>query len=317
MKQKKTLSAGDVLAGIRKNISLVVLLVLVVVSSFLTPNFLTAQNIFNLMRQYSGTVIVSMGMLLVVLTGGIDLSVGSIVALSNVLCACFLQSYSLPVALLITVICACMVGAVSGYFVAYQNMAPFVVSLAAMTIARGIGYIVSRGSPIKVQNEIVLALGKGSLFRIPAPAITCAIVVILSGLMLRYTCHGRFIQAIGSNETAVRLSGIQVNRYKWLVYVLSAFCCALSGVIACGRAAVGSPNAADGMELDAIAACVIGGASLSGGVGSAANTLIGVLVLALIGNIMNLMNIASYPQKVIKGVIIIAAVLLQKQGSKD
>lgn len=317
MKQEKRWSANVILAVLRKNVSLVVFLALVVVSSFLAPNFLTAQNIFNLMRQYSGTAIVSMGMLLVVLTGGIDLSVGSVVALSNVLCAYFLQDHSLPAALLITVVCSCAVGAVSGYFVACQNMAPFVVSLAAMTIARGVGYILSRGSPIKVQNGIILALGKGSLFRIPAPAITCAAVVILVGLLLRYTSHGRFIQAIGSNETAVRLSGIRVSRYKWLVYVLSSLCCALAGVIACGRAAVGSPNAADGMELDAIAACVIGGASLSGGVGSAGNTLIGVLVLALIGNIMNLMNVASYPQQVIKGMIIIAAVLLQKQGRKN
>lgn len=317
MQKNKSISAKAIITQIRKRITLVVLILLIVISSFLAPNFLTAQNLFNLMRQYSGTAIVSMGMLLVVLTGGIDLSVGSIVALSNVLCAYFLQGYPLAIALLLTILCACLVGAVSGYFVAYQKMAPFVVSLAAMTIARGLGYIVSRGSPIKVENNIVLALGKGSLLKIPAPAIVCAITVILVSFLLRYTSHGRFIQAIGSNETAVRLSGIRVARYKWAVYILSGLCCAIAGIISCGRAAVGSPNAADGMELDAIAACVIGGASLSGGVGTASNTLIGMLILALIGNIMNLMNVASYPQQVIKGIIIIAAVLLQKQNDSN
>lgn len=313
MKQEKKFSAASVLAGLRKNISLVVLVALIIVSSFLAPNFLTAQNIFNLMRQYSGTAIVSMGMLLVILTGGIDLSVGSVVALTNVLCAYFLRSTSLLLALPLTILIACAVGAVSGYFVAYQKMAAFVVSLAAMTAARGFAYIVSRGSPIQVKDSFILALGKGSLFGIPYPAIVCAVAVILVGFMLKYTSTGRFVQAIGSNQNAVRLSGIRVARYKWLVYILSALCCALAGIISAGRAGVGSPNVAEGMELDAIAACVIGGASLSGGYGTASNTLIGMLILALIGNIMNLMNVASYPQQVIKGVIIIVAVLLQRR----
>lgn len=313
MNKTKQLSGAVILGIAQKNITLLVLVLLLVVSSILSPNFLTAQNIFNLFRQHSGTAIVSIGMLLVILTGGIDLSVGSIVALSGVLCAYFMQTMSLPLAILLTVLCACLVGTVTGYFVSFQKVAPFVVSLASMTAARGIAYIVSRGTPIAVKNPVILAFGKGSLLRIPFPAIAMILVVLAVSFLLKYTSTGRFIQAIGSNETSVRLSGIQVNRYKWLVYILAATCCALAGIISDGRAGVGSPNIAEGMELDAIAACVIGGASLSGGYGTASNTLIGMLILGLIGNIMNLMNIANYPQQVIKGVIIIAAVLLQKR----
>lgn len=314
MNKEMQISSRGILAALQKHITLVVLVLLLVVSGILSPKFLTAQNIFNLLRQNAGTAIVSMGMLLVILTGGIDLSVGSTVALSGVLCAYFMQTMSVPLALLLTLLCACLVGAIAGYFVAFQKIAPFVVSLASMTAARGIAYIVSRGTPIPVKSESVLAFGKGSLFGVPFPAIAMVVVVILVAFLLKCTSAGRFIQAIGSNETAVRLSGIQVNRYKWLVYVLAAACCAVAGIISDGRTGVGSPNIAEGMELDAIAACVIGGASLSGGYGTALNTLIGMLILGLIGNIMNLMNIANYPQQVIKGVIIIAAVLLQKHN---
>lgn len=317
MNTTKQLSKATVLGMIQKHITLLVLILLLVISSILSPNFLTAQNIFNLFRQHSGTAIVSMGMLLVILTGGIDLSVGSTVALSGVLCAYFMQSMSMPLAILLTVLCSCLVGAVTGYFVSFQKVAPFVVSLASMTAARGIAYIVSRGTPITVKNDIILAFGKGSLFKIPFPAIAMIIVVLAVSFLLKYTSTGRFIQAIGSNETSVRLSGIQVNRYKWLVYMLAAACCALAGIISDGRAGVGSPNIAEGMELDAIAACVIGGASLTGGYGTAGNTLIGMLILGLIGNIMNLMNVANYPQQVIKGIIIIAAVLLQKRDDNN
>lgn len=317
MKETKQMSAKKIVSGLQKHITLVVLILLLVISSFLSSNFLTAQNIFNLLRQNAGTAIVSMGMLMVILTGGIDLSVGSVVALSGVLCAYYLQTMSLPAALLLTLLCACAVGAITGYFVAFQNIAPFVVSLALMTASRGIAYIVSRGTPIPVKNNVVLAFGKGSLFRVPFPAIAMILTVLLIAFILKFTSTGRFVQAIGSNETSVRLSGIQVVRYKWLVYVIAAACCALAGIISDGRTGVGSPNIAEGMELDAIAACVIGGASLSGGYGTALNTLIGMLILGLIGNIMNLLNIANYPQQVIKGVIIIAAVLLQKHNDTN
>lgn len=317
MSEQKGLSPKSVTKWIRKHITFVVLCLLLIISSIVSPQFLTARNIFNLLRQNAGTTIVSMGMLMVILTGGIDLSVGSVTALSAVLLAYLMQTMSFPLALLLTILCAAAVGAITGYFVSYQNMAAFVVSLASMTAARGFAYIISHGTPIPVKNEAVLTFGKGSLLGIPNPVIAMVIVVAVMALLLKYTSTGRFVQAIGSNETSVRLSGIRVNRYKWLVYVVAAVCCAIAGVISDGRTAVGSPNIAEGMELDAIAACVIGGASLSGGYGTALNTLVGMLILGLIGNIMNLMNIANYPQQVIKGVIIIGAVLLQSHNDQN
>ncbi len=301
----------------KKYIALVVLLLLIIISSTISDAFFTQKNLSNLLRQLSGTTIVSMGMLLVILTGGIDLSVGSVVALSGVLFAYFATFTSLPVALLLTFFFAALCGMISGYFSAFQNMAPFVVTLAMMSAARGIAYIVSRGTPIPIQSRAVSIFGQGSLYSIPFPVITALLVFVVIAFLLRYTSFGRFVQAIGSNETAVRLSGIRVNYYKWMVYTISGFLCAFAGIISDGRTGVGSPTIGSGMEMDAIAACVIGGASLSGGRGTAINTLVGVLILGLIGNIMNLMNVAGYPQQVIKGIIIIVAVLLQGSRKKN
>jgi ribose transport system permease protein len=214
-------------------------------------------------------------------------------------------------AFLLTIGIALLVGAFNGYLIAYRKIAPFVVTLASMTAARGIAYIVSRGTPIQVQNPIFSAYGKGAILTVPFPVVTAAIIFTIAALVIKYTAFGRFIKAIGSNETAVKLSGIRVNRYKWAAYAIISGLCALAGIITSGRSGVGSPIVGSGMEMDAIASCVIGGASLSGGKGNAVNVLMGALILGMIGNIMNLMNIAGYPQQVIKGVIIIAAVLLQ------
>jgi ribose transport system permease protein len=214
-------------------------------------------------------------------------------------------------AFLLTLFFALLVGIFNGYLVAYRKIAPFVVTLATMTASRGIAYIVSKGTPIQVKNPVFSAYGKGAMLTIPFPVITAAIVFAVTALVIKYTAFGRFIKAIGSNETAVKLSGIRVNRYKWAAYIIVSGLCAFAGIITAGRSGVGSPIVGNALEMDAIASCVIGGASLSGGRGNAFNVLMGALILGMIGNIMNLMNVAGYPQQVIKGVIIIAAVLLQ------
>ncbi len=309
---------GDML---RTYLPVAVCLILVIVSSFLSENFLTLQNIFNLLRQNSGTILVSLGMLLVILTGGIDLSVGSIAAFSSVLFATLLdgrakQAMSLPIALLITLLLAMAFGLLAGYLVAFQKIAPFVVTLATMTAARGIAYMISHAKTIPITNTVVNIFNKGSWYSVPFSVILAILLFILIALLLKYTVYGRLIQAIGSNETAVRLSGIRTNYYIMSVYVISAALCMFGGIIE-SRTGVGDARVSQGLELDAIAACVIGGASLSGGKGTAINTLMGVLILGLIGNIMALMKVAPYPQQVIKGVIIIAAVLLQGRGEKN
>jgi ribose transport system permease protein len=308
---KRRMLSSNLIDLVKRYIPAVVFLILLIISSIISDAFFTMQNIYNLLRQLSGTVIISMGMLLVILTGGIDLSVGSVVALTCVLSAYYARTTNLFFAFIITLIFALLVGVFNGYLVAYRKIAPFVVTLATMTASRGIAYIISRGTPIQVQDPIFSAYGKGAMLTVPFPVITAAIVFVVTALLIKYTVFGRFIKAIGSNETAVKLSGIRVNRYKWAAYIIISGLCAFAGIITAGRSGVGSPIVGSGMEMDAIASCVIGGASLSGGRGNAFNVLMGALILGMIGNIMNLMNIAGYPQQVIKGAIIIAAVLLQ------
>ena len=291
-----------------------IFLIMLVVSAIVSDVFFTSTNLFNLVRQVTPVGIISMGMLLVILTGGIDLSVGSIVAMVGVLCALFTQTMPLPLVLITSLACGLLVGSISGYLVSVHKMAPFIATLALMSIVRGLGFIFSKGAPILV-GESASALtdfGSGNSLGIPNPSLVLALVFAITAVLLRYNVFGRIIIAIGSNEEAVRLSGIKVSAYKFSVYAIAGGLSAVAGIITAARTAVGSPVMGVGMELDVIATVVIGGASLSGGKGSAINTLLGVLILGMIGNIMNLMNIPAYSQQVIKGLIIIFAVLLQR-----
>jgi ribose transport system permease protein len=287
---------------------------MLVISAIVSDVFFTSTNLFNLVRQVTPVGIISMGMLLVILTGGIDLSVGSIVAMVGVLCALFTQTMPLPLVIIASLACGLLVGSLSGYLVSVHKMAPFIATLALMSIVRGLGFIFSKGAPILV-GERALALtnfGSGNSLGIPNPALVLVLIFAITTILLRYNVFGRIIIAIGSNEEAVRLSGINVSAYKFSVYAIGGGLSAVAGIITTARTAVGSPVMGGGMELDVIATVVIGGASLSGGKGSAINTLLGVLILGMIGNIMNLMNIPAYSQQVIKGLIIIFAVLLQR-----
>jgi ribose transport system permease protein len=291
-----------------------IFLIMLLVSALVSDVFFTSTNLFNLIRQVTPVGIISMGMLLVILTGGIDLSVGSVVAMVGVLCAMFTRIVPLPFALLLSMACGLLIGSLSGYLVAIHKIAPFIATLALMSIVRGFGFIFSKGAPILV-NENSSALtnfGSGSFLGFPDPAYVLVIAFSVIAILLKYNVFGRIIIAIGSNEEAVRLSGIKVPVYKFAVYAITGFLSGIAGIIITARTAVGSPVMGLGMELDVIAAVVIGGASLSGGKGSAINTLLGVLILGMIGNIMNLMIIPAYSQQVIKGLIIIIAVLLQR-----
>ncbi|HEW79791.1 MAG TPA: ABC transporter permease [Phycisphaerales bacterium] len=304
---------NKVINSLLKYNTIFIFISLVIVSSLASNVFFTERNIFNLLRQVTGIGIISMGMLLVILTGGIDLSVGSVLALASVLSAHFLLSMSLPAAIVLTILIGVLLGCVSGYLVSIRRMAPFVVTLALMTIARGFAFIASKGSPIllKESGAALKSFGSNYWLKIPQPVILMFVVFIIIFLILKYTVFGRLLVAIGSNETSVRLSGIQVWIYKFLAYSISGAFAAIAGIISTARTGVGSAVVGVGFELDAIAAVVIGGASLSGGRGTAVNTLLGVFILGMIGNIMNLKNVPAYPQQVIKGLIIIFAVLLQ------
>jgi ribose transport system permease protein len=291
-----------------------IFLLMLLISALASDAFFTQANLFNLVRQVTPVGIISMGMLLVILTGGIDLSVGSIVAMAGVLCALFTHMIPLPVALLAALVSGFLVGSLSGYLVAYHKMAPFIATLALMSIVRGLGFIFSKGAPIIVDEQAVALtnFGSGSFMGIPNPAWILFLVFTITAVLLRYHAFGRIVIAIGSNEEAVRLSGIRVPVYKLSVYAIAGSLSAIAGMILTARTSVGAPVTGVAMELDVIAAVVIGGASLMGGKGSVINTLLGVFILGMIGNIMNLMTIPAYSQQVIKGLIIIFAVLLQR-----
>jgi len=298
--------------------TVVIFLMMLIISAFASEAFFTTTNLFNLIRQVTPIGIISLGMLLVILTGGIDLSVGSVVAMTGVLCALFTHIMPLPLALFAALGCGLLVGGISGYLVAYHKMAPFIATLALMSIVRGLGFIFSKGAPIIVDESAsaLTKFGSGSFLGIPNPAWILLIVFVNVAMTLRYNTFGRIVIAIGSNEEAVRLSGIKVPQYKLGVYIIAGALSAIAGILLTARTSVGAPVTGVAMELDVIAAVVIGGASLMGGRGSAINTLLGVFILGMIGNIMNLMTIPAYSQQVIKGLIIIFAVLMQRFQDK-
>ncbi|HHT24196.1 MAG TPA: ABC transporter permease [Clostridiaceae bacterium] len=293
-------------------------ILLFVICVFASPNFFSPRNLMNIGRQYAALTFVSMGMLFVIITGGIDLSVGSILALGCVMTATILTDLGWPLipSLFAVLIIGLIVGLFSGVLVAYFNFAPFIATLATMTIARGIAFMISNGAPIQTPANTISLLDSTRIFGIPLLIVMSAIIVIIFVFLQRKTVYGRILIAIGSNEDAVRLSGIRVKRYKLLAYGISGALAAFAGAITTSRSAVGSPLVGSGLESDAIAACVIGGASLAGGMGNPFKTLIGVLILALISNIMNLLAVPSYPQDVMKGLIIIFAVLIQSTNVK-
>lgn len=308
-------SPTGILKFLIKHNTIVIFVLLTIFSALISDVFFTETNLSNLLKQVSGIGIVSIGMLIVILTGGIDLSVGSVVALLAVAFAILVNTVVLPVAILLTIVLGFVLGSASGYLVAYQKMAPFIATLALMTIARGLGFIYSKGSPITFESNgaaFMSDFANKSTLGVPNIAIVFFIIVAMASVMLKYNVFGRLVIAMGSNEEASRLSGIKVNKYKFLVYAISGSLAAIAAIITASRTNLGSPNMGVAWELDAIAAVVIGGASLNGGKGSAINTLMGVLILGLIGNILNLLNVPSYPQQVVKGGIIILAVLFQK-----
>ena len=310
------LTGSKIKQGLIKNNTYLIFIVLIVVCSVLSPNFLTEMNIRNILLQQSAPIIVAVGMLFVILTGGIDLSVGSIMAVGSSITAVLMRDMGFPMmgAISISLVVGLGLGLITGILVAYGNMQGFVASLAMMTMARGIAFIVTNGTPIKLETGTLDVLASAQ-FLFPI-IIICWVLVVLFWYIQKYTVYGRIVIAIGSNKTAVELAGINVKRHIASVYTLSGLLSVLGGVFIAARASTGSATAGTGQELDAIAACVIGGASLAGGKGFVVKAAIGALVLALIGNIMNLLAVPSYPQDIIKGIIIVAAVLLQVATDK-
>lgn len=296
--------------------TLIVFFVMVGIASIFVDRFIEIDNVTNVLRQSVPLGLVAVGMLFVILTGGIDLSVGSIMALVSVVLALSIPTLGIWGAILLALTVGTGVGLIAGVLVAYFGIAPFIATLAGMTIARGFALIVSKGQPIFIDSQSFTDFGTAYLFGIPMPFYVLGVVILLAIFIARKTVFGRLVLAIGSNETATRFAGINIPYYKVAVYGISGFCCAMAGSISSTRTGVGSPVLALGFELDAIAAVVVGGASLSGGRGTVFSTLVGVLILGIISNIMNLMNIPGYHQQVVKGAIIIFAVMMESAKRK-
>jgi len=299
-----------------QNNTYLILLLLVIVSSILTSDFLSPMNIRNIFLQQAGSFCMAIGMLFVILTGGIDLAVGSYMAFGVAMVGVLFvkQQFGLGISIGVTLGSGFIMGLITGILVGYSNMQGFIASLAMMSVARGLSYVLTNGVPIPIPiNTVDNLVAKSTGY--PVFYIVGALIIIFMFIQ-HYTTYGRLVIACGSNRNAVELAGIRVRRYIASVYAISGLLSVFAGIIGGARVSTAAPSLGVGLELNSIAACAIGGASLAGGVGSVLKTIAGVLVLALIGNVMNLMAVPPYPQDIIKGVIIVLAVLLQLVTSK-
>ncbi|HOW67375.1 MAG TPA: ABC transporter permease [Candidatus Paceibacterota bacterium] len=285
------------------------------VLAWVSPHFLTWQNAIIILRQISINGLLAVGVTLVLLTGGVDLSLGSLVALCGVAAASFAHpgEYPVPVPVLVGICVGLGCGILNGCVVTVGRVAPFIATLGMMTAARGLALIASGGRPVSNLSDSFLWIARAELLGVPIPALLLSVVSVLTWVFLVRTRWGRHLYAVGGNEKAAHASGIAVTRIKILAYALCGALAGLAGVVLASRATVGQPNAGVAYELDAIAAVVIGGTSLSGGVGGIGGTLLGALLMGIINNGLDLMNVNAYYQQVVKGFIIVGAVWLDRR----
>ncbi|ABN88993.1 ABC transporter permease [Burkholderia pseudomallei] len=309
--------AAHALAALRRSTTfypLVGLVAVCVAMVFASDSFLSAANLENVLRQVSINAIIGVGMTCVILTGGIDLSVGSVMALSGTLAAGLLVAGANGAAALAAGIgVGVALGAANGLFVAFAGMPPIIVTLATMGIARGLALIYTGGYPIDGLPDWVRFFGSGKVLGVQMPVLTMLAVYALAWLMLERMPFGRYVYAIGGNEHATRLSGVRVSRVKLAVYTFAGLTSALAALVLTGRLMSGQPNAGGGFELDAIAAVVMGGTSIAGGRGSIVGTLVGALLLGVLNNGLNMIGVNPYVQNVIKGAIILLAIYIGRE----
>ncbi len=306
-----------------------ILLLFVILLSVLTGGtFLQPQNLINVIRQVSAIAIIATGMTFVIIINGIDLSVGSIVAVSAVVSASLAQmpdasvimypGLQLPVfvAILAGLAVGALLGLVNGALVAGFNIAPFIATLGMMTAARGLALIYSGGRPISKLNPAFNWIGQGDLLWIPVPIWILAIVAVAAHVVLNFTRFGRHTYALGGNEQAARVSGISLNKLKIGIFALSGLLAGLAGMLLAARIGSGNPQLGTGIELDAIASTVIGGTSFNGGIGTIWGAVVGALIIGVINNGMDLINISPFMQQVVKGVIIVLAIIIDERKNR-
>jgi ribose/xylose/arabinose/galactoside ABC-type transport system permease subunit len=290
--------------------------IICIVLAFTTPRFLTIPNLMIIGTQVSINALLAFGVTFVIITGGIDLSLGSMVAVTGVVTATFAHpdTYPLIVPILIGLLTGVAIGAFNGLVITKSKVPPFIVTLGTMTIGRGLALILSKGRPVSNLSDSFNFIGGGNVFGVPFPIIILVVAFVICSVILNKTVLGRYMYAVGGNEPAAHASGIRVNRVKMWVYTICGLLSAMGGILLTSRITTGQPNAGAGFELDAIAAAIIGGTSTSGGTGTITGTLIGALLIGVISNSLDLLNVSSYYQQVVMGVIIIGAVVLDGKG---
>ncbi|WP_116964150.1 ribose ABC transporter permease [Fastidiosibacter lacustris] len=288
----------------------IVLIIMVIVMSCLNEYFLTWSNILVVLQQTSVNAIIAVGMTFVILTKGIDLSVGSVLALCGMICA-FLLYWECPLYIVIplTILVGIVLGAISGIIVTKGVVQPFIATLITMTLFRGLTMVFSNGYPVATSSDAFAVIGTWRLFGVPVSVYITAMIFGSAFYILKYTRFGRYVYATGGNEEAAKLAGIRINNIKLAVYVISGALAAVAAMVITSRLSSAQPTAGTGYELDAIAAVVLGGTSLFGGKGKIIGTLMGALIIGLLSNALNLMDVSSYYQMIVKAFVILIAVL--------
>ena len=319
-KTKKTTATAGVGNAVKiyfkENLGIIVAFLVLCVFLSIFPktsgSFFTRQNIFNVLRQISTNLFLACGMTMVIILGGIDLSVGSIIALSGCISAGCVARYNLPlpIALLMGLLVGLLVGMFNGAVISKTTIPAFIVTLATMNIAKGLAYVYTGGSPVRVVTKEWQFLGAGYVGIFPTPVVILVIVLIITAIIMNKTKMGRHMYAVGGNQQAAEFSGIKVEKVKFFVHAFSGLMAGLAGIVLASRMYSGQPTAGDGAEMDAIAAVVVGGTSMAGGSGKIGGTIIGGLIIGVLNNGLNLLNVNSFWQYVVKGVVILLAVFL-------
>ncbi len=294
---------------------IIVFVALVAILTVLKPSFLSPDNIVNILKQTSINGILSFGMMFVIIAGGFDMSVGSTIAFTGILAA-LLGKGELPllVPLIIAMIAGLCVGIINGVGVAIGDLPPFIMTLGTMTAVRGLAQLISDGKPVTGISSAYKAVTTNTLFGIPMLAVYFVIVIIICAFVLSKTVYGRHVYACGGNLQAARVAGINTTFVRISVYAIAGLLAGLCGFLMTSRVTIGQPTAAESYEMDAITACVVGGVSMSGGVGKAGGGIIGSLLITVISNGLDVLGVSSYWQKIIKGLIIVVAVLIDVKG---
>ena len=320
MNQNKNRTTNPIVGIVKNNVGILsVLVLLCVIVSIATSKFLKPNNLISVLRQISINAYIALGMTLIIILGHIDLSVGAIVAMSGTLTVGFIvtQGLPIPVAILLGILLGMAAGMISGMIVTYFRVPAFIITMAMMNVCSGVAYVSSGGQATRINDDFFSAIGTGYLFNtIPLPVVYMIILIIVISFLLGKTKFGTYIYAIGGNREAARLSGVPIKKVEIAVFTISGVLSAFAGLVLCSRMYSGQPSVGSGYELDAIAACVLGGTSMSGGKGRISGTIFGAMVIGVISNGLNLIGVSSYWQLIVKGLIIACAVLLDSQKGK-